>query len=64
MWKTLAIVSMTGVGVVPGWLEDGQLVVYVFVDIRDRDLGGYVAEARKAVAEAVPMPASSSMERI
>lgn len=27
MWKTLAIVSMTGVGVVPGWLEDGQLVV-------------------------------------
>ncbi len=37
--------------------EDGQLVVYVFVDIRDRDLGGYVAEARKAVAEAVPMPA-------
>lgn len=37
--------------------EDGQLVVYVFVDIRDRDLGGYVAEARKAVAEAVLMPA-------
>ena len=37
--------------------EDGQLVVYVFVDIRDRDLGGYVAEARKAVAQAVPMPA-------
>jgi Cu(I)/Ag(I) efflux system membrane protein CusA/SilA len=37
--------------------EDGQLVVYVFVDIRDRDLGGYVAEARRAVAEAVLMPA-------
>ncbi|MGD9921957.1 MAG: efflux RND transporter permease subunit [Pseudorhodoplanes sp.] len=37
--------------------EDGQLVVYVFVDIRDRDLGGYVAEARKAVAQAVLMPA-------
>jgi Cu(I)/Ag(I) efflux system membrane protein CusA/SilA len=33
--------------------EDGQLVVYVFVDIRDRDLGGYVAEARKAVADNV-----------
>ncbi|MFZ5690025.1 MAG: efflux RND transporter permease subunit, partial [Pseudomonadota bacterium] len=37
--------------------EDGQLVVYVFVDIRGRDLGGYVAEARKAVADAVKMPA-------
>jgi Cu(I)/Ag(I) efflux system membrane protein CusA/SilA len=37
--------------------EDGQLVVYVFVDIRDRDLGGYVAEAKKAVAQAVLMPA-------
>lgn len=37
--------------------EDGQLVVYVFVDIRERDLGGYVAEARKAVADAVKMPA-------
>lgn len=36
--------------------EDGQLVVYVFVDIRDRDLGGYVAEARKAVAENVALP--------
>jgi Cu(I)/Ag(I) efflux system membrane protein CusA/SilA len=36
--------------------EDGQLVVYVYVDIRDRDLGGYVAEARKAVNEQVVMP--------
>jgi Cu(I)/Ag(I) efflux system membrane protein CusA/SilA len=36
--------------------EDGQLVVYVYVDIRDRDLGGYVVEARKAVSEQVVMP--------
>ncbi|MDQ8732612.1 CusA/CzcA family heavy metal efflux RND transporter [Bradyrhizobium sp. LHD-71] len=36
--------------------EDGQLVVYVYVDIRDRDLGGYVDEARKVVADAVPLP--------
>ena len=36
--------------------EDGQLAVYVYVDIRDRDLGGYVAEAQKAVAEKVQFP--------
>jgi Cu(I)/Ag(I) efflux system membrane protein CusA/SilA len=39
--------------------EDGQLVVYVFVDIRDRDLGGYVAEARKAVSDNVAFPPGS-----
>ena len=30
--------------------ENGQLAVYIFVDIRDRDLGGYVADAKAAVA--------------
>ncbi|MFN4281393.1 MAG: efflux RND transporter permease subunit [Alphaproteobacteria bacterium] len=37
--------------------EDGQLVVYVYVDIRDRDLGGYVRDAQKQVAEQVAFPA-------
>ena len=36
--------------------ENGQLAVYIFVDIRDRDLGGYVAEAQKAVAASVQLP--------
>jgi hypothetical protein len=36
--------------------ENGQLVTYIFVDIRDRDLGGYVAEAQKAVAASVQFP--------
>ncbi|MEX1154858.1 efflux RND transporter permease subunit [Parvibaculum sp.] len=36
--------------------ESGQPVVYVFVDIRDRDLGGYVGEARRAVAGEVALP--------
>ncbi len=36
--------------------EDGQLAVYVFVDIRDRDLGGYVSDARKAVSEQISFP--------
>jgi len=37
--------------------ENGQLAVYIFVDIRDRDLGGYVADARAAVAANVHFPA-------
>jgi Cu(I)/Ag(I) efflux system membrane protein CusA/SilA len=36
--------------------ENGQLASYVYVDIRDRDLGGYVAEAQKAVAASVTFP--------
>ncbi len=36
--------------------EDGQLAVYVFVDTRESDLGGYVARAQKAVADAVKFP--------
>jgi len=28
--------------------ENSQLAVYIYVDIRDRDLGGYVADAQKA----------------
>ncbi|PPD03475.1 MAG: CusA/CzcA family heavy metal efflux RND transporter, partial [Methylocystis sp.] len=39
--------------------ENGQLAVYIFVDIRDRDLGGYVAEARKSVTEAIEFPPGS-----
>ena len=30
--------------------ENSQLAAYIFVDLRDRDLGGYVADAQKAVA--------------
>jgi len=36
--------------------ENAQLAVYVFVDYRDRDLGGYVADARRAVQEKVKFP--------
>ncbi|MFM9863040.1 MAG: efflux RND transporter permease subunit [Micropepsaceae bacterium] len=36
--------------------EDAQLAAYVFVDVRDRDLGGYVAEARETVAREVKFP--------
>lgn len=36
--------------------ENGQLAVYIFVDIVGRDLGGYVGEARRAVADQVELP--------
>lgn len=36
--------------------ENGQLAAYIFVDIRDRDLGGYVADAQKAVGSGVQFP--------
>jgi len=36
--------------------ENTQLVAYIYVDFRDRDLGGYVADAQKAVAAQVKFP--------
>jgi copper/silver efflux system protein len=36
--------------------ENAQLAVYIFVDLRDRDLGGYVADAQKAVASQIAFP--------
>ena len=37
--------------------ENGLLSAYIYVDIRGRDIGGYVAEAKKAVADQVKFPA-------
>ena len=36
--------------------ENAQLALYIFVDFRDRDVGGYVADAQKAVASQVMFP--------
>jgi Cu(I)/Ag(I) efflux system membrane protein CusA/SilA len=36
--------------------ENALLSAYIYVDIRDRDIGGYVAEARKAVNAQVKFP--------
>ena len=33
-----------------------QLAVYIYVDMHGRDLGGYVADAQKAVADNVKFP--------
>jgi Cu(I)/Ag(I) efflux system membrane protein CusA/SilA len=37
--------------------ENGQLATYIYVDIRDRDLGGYVADAQQAVQASIQFPA-------
>ena len=39
--------------------ENAQLAGYIFVDFRDRDLGGYVADAQKAVAKEIQFPPGS-----
>ncbi len=36
--------------------ENGQLATYIYVDIRDRDLGGYVADAQEAVQASIQFP--------
>jgi Cu(I)/Ag(I) efflux system membrane protein CusA/SilA len=36
--------------------ENAQLAGYIFVDFRDRDLGGYVADAQRAVATQIKLP--------
>ena len=42
--------------------ENAQLVNYVYVDMHGRDVGGYVADAQRAVAERVPMPPGYHVE--
>jgi Cu(I)/Ag(I) efflux system membrane protein CusA/SilA len=36
--------------------ENGQLATYIYVDIRDSDLGGYVAKAQRAVRANIQFP--------
>jgi len=47
----------------PGMIRDdnGRLSGYVYVDIKDRDLGGYVQDAKRAVLEKVKLPPGYSL---
>jgi Cu(I)/Ag(I) efflux system membrane protein CusA/SilA len=42
--------------------ENGFMAGYVYVDITGRDVGGYVEDAKKAVAAAVQLPTGYSLE--
>ena len=41
--------------------ENGMLAGYVFVDITGRDIGGYVADAKRAVSEKLKLPTGYSL---
>ncbi|MCC6230337.1 MAG: efflux RND transporter permease subunit [Phycisphaerales bacterium] len=41
--------------------ENAQRTAWIFVDIAGRDLGGYIAEARRIVARDVPLPAGYTL---
>jgi Cu(I)/Ag(I) efflux system membrane protein CusA/SilA len=42
--------------------EQAQLLGYVYVDVGDRDLGGYVKDAKAAVAKSVKLPPGYTLE--
>src|SRR5205823_2333639 len=42
--------------------ENAQLVDYIYVDMQGRDLGGYVADAQRAVRDRVKLPAGYHVE--
>ena len=42
--------------------ENGLLTGYVYVDVTDRDIGGYVEDAKKAVEQSLKMPTGYSLQ--
>ncbi len=42
--------------------EQAQLLGYVYVDVADRDIGGYVADAKQKVGELVTLPEGYTLE--
>ncbi len=41
--------------------ENGQLAVYVYIDIQDRDIGSYVADAQERLAKELKLPTGYTM---
>jgi copper/silver efflux system protein len=42
--------------------ENAQLVNYIYVDMHDRDIGGYVADARRALEQKVNIPSGYRLD--
>lgn len=41
--------------------ENGRLTIYVYIDIRDRDLGAYVKELKSKIKEQITLPSGYSL---
>jgi Cu(I)/Ag(I) efflux system membrane protein CusA/SilA len=63
--ETLTLGSVASIEIADGppmiKSENARPNGWVYVDIRDRDLGGYVADAKRTVAEKVALPAGYSI---
>ena len=63
--ETLSLGSVATVAIADGpsmiKSENARPNGWIYVDIRDRDLGGYVAEAQRAVRQAVSLPPAYSL---
>ena len=59
--EQVALISLT-TGPTVIRTEQAQLLGYVYVDIADRDIGGYVADAKAAVATLVTLPEGYYLE--
>ena len=57
-WRTSA--SLSGPSMIRD--ENGMLAGYVYVDMTSKDIGGYVAQAKKAVREQLQLPAGYSLQ--
>jgi cobalt-zinc-cadmium resistance protein CzcA len=58
--ERVPLARLAEVEIAPGWAkisrEAGQRRIVVMCNVRGRDLGGFVAEAQKQIAEKVPLP--------
>jgi Cu(I)/Ag(I) efflux system membrane protein CusA/SilA len=59
--QEVAVVTLT-TGPTVVRTEQAQLLGYVYVDVGDRDLGGYVKDAKAAVAKSVKLPPGYTLE--
>ena len=58
--QVATISTSSGPGVIR--TEQAQLLGYVYVDVADRDIGGYVEDAKRAVAQMVTLPEGYYLE--
>jgi len=74
-WIPLSLIADVKIETGPGMIRDenGRLAGYVFIDVENRDIGGYVNEAKSVIKNSIKLPAGytyafsgqfESMERV